>query len=210
MSTCAVPDCNQPVFSRGWCGAHYRRWWSTGDVQADKPLQKRAPRRRPGQKPAICRAKNCDRDVTAHGFCWMHYGQARGKYGLASRQLGEPDGYGQWGVLDEDAEGLLCHECGGRYKSLGSHVSRGHGIPARDYKKRHGLPATRPLVTKAMSAEQSEKSRGRLGSAAWDRMAAKRDPVEAARARTEATFEAVSSAQRQRFSKKLEDMEPTE
>ena len=36
--------------------------------------------------------------------------------------VGDPDGYGEFGVLDEDAGGLLCHECGRRFSHLGLHA----------------------------------------------------------------------------------------
>lgn len=38
MSRCSVDGCVKPVKTRGWCGSHYMRWWSTGDIRADTPL----------------------------------------------------------------------------------------------------------------------------------------------------------------------------
>ena len=38
-SLCSVPKCGRPVKTRGWCQAHYMRWWYTGDVAADRPIQ---------------------------------------------------------------------------------------------------------------------------------------------------------------------------
>lgn len=36
---CSIPDCDKPVHnSRGWCCAHYKRWWRHGD-----PLAGRTP-----------------------------------------------------------------------------------------------------------------------------------------------------------------------
>lgn len=32
--TCSIPGCYRPVLSRGWCRAHYRRWWRHGDPMA--------------------------------------------------------------------------------------------------------------------------------------------------------------------------------
>lgn len=40
MAVCSVPGCQRVVDSRGWCFAHYQRWYLNGDVQADKPLQR--------------------------------------------------------------------------------------------------------------------------------------------------------------------------
>lgn len=39
--TCSIDGCNRAVKSRGWCAAHYRRWRTTGDVQADNPIRHR-------------------------------------------------------------------------------------------------------------------------------------------------------------------------
>lgn len=38
MATCSVPSCDRAVKTRGWCHAHYMRWWYTGDVGADRPI----------------------------------------------------------------------------------------------------------------------------------------------------------------------------
>lgn len=38
---------------------------------------------------------------------------------MASMELGESDGFGRYGILEEDAAGLLCHECGERFGHLG-------------------------------------------------------------------------------------------
>lgn len=42
--------------------------------------------------------------------------------------IGEWDGRGLYGLLDEDAEGLLCHECGRRFAHRGLHAWKGHGL----------------------------------------------------------------------------------
>jgi hypothetical protein len=44
--------------------------------------------------------------------------------------LGDPDGYGRYGVLEEQPGGLVCHECGRTFPSLGLHAYRGHGMTA--------------------------------------------------------------------------------
>ena len=43
--TCAVEGCDRARRARGWCDGHYKRWQTTGDVQADKPINGR-PRTR--------------------------------------------------------------------------------------------------------------------------------------------------------------------
>lgn len=34
---CMVVGCEKPVFTRGWCQAHYRRWYRYGDPEGFKP-----------------------------------------------------------------------------------------------------------------------------------------------------------------------------
>ncbi|WP_075817066.1 MucR family transcriptional regulator [Serinicoccus sp. CNJ-927] len=58
---------------------------------------------------------------------------------MASR-VGDPDGFGHFGIVDSDPEGVLCHECGRRFAHLGLHAWRGHGITADQYREQHGLP----------------------------------------------------------------------
>ncbi len=49
-------------------------------------------------------------------------------------RVGERDGYGRYGMLDETSDGLLCHECGQRFTHLGLHVYRRHGMTAAAYR----------------------------------------------------------------------------
>lgn len=60
--------------------------------------------------------------------------------------LGDRDGFGTYGTVDEDADGLLCHECGHRFAHLGLHAWRGHGMTAAIYREAHGLARSRGLV----------------------------------------------------------------
>lgn len=61
-------------------------------------------------------------------------------------QVGDRDGFGRYGELDETDEGLLCHKCGGRFTHLGVHVYKAHGLTAAAYRQAHGL-SRRGLVT---------------------------------------------------------------
>lgn len=65
-------------------------------------------------------------------------------------QVGDPDGYGRYGLIDEDDDGLLCHECGNRYRHLATHIAMGHKMRVADYRQEHGLPAKRPLAARSV------------------------------------------------------------
>lgn len=54
-------------------------------------------------------------------------------------QVGDPDCFGRYGAVDEDAMGLLCHECGERFDHLGLHAYKAHGMTAAVYRKGPGL-----------------------------------------------------------------------
>lgn len=36
--TCSVAGCERPHYCRGWCGPHYKRWTSFGEVFPDRPI----------------------------------------------------------------------------------------------------------------------------------------------------------------------------
>lgn len=65
-------------------------------------------------------------------------------------KVGEPDGHGLFGVLDEDADGLLCHICGWRGPHLGLHAYKAHGMRARQNGLEHGLRRSKGLVAAAV------------------------------------------------------------
>lgn len=91
-------------------------------------------------------------------------------------QLGDEDGHGFYGILDEDPSGLLCHECGERFVHLGLHAWKGHGVTAVAYRRAHGL-ASRGLVAESTRAKQADNSRRTLDDKAA--FLAKRDPARA-------------------------------
>lgn len=95
--------------------------------------------------------------------------------------VGAPDGHGQYGVLDEDADGLLCHECGRRFTHLGLHVWKGHGVTAAEYRNDHGLARTRGLV--ASSTRETIRDNARRTFVGKSRFLANRDPMAASEAR---------------------------
>ncbi|WP_329492512.1 MucR family transcriptional regulator (plasmid) [Kitasatospora sp. NBC_01246] len=96
----------------------------------------------------------------------------------------QPDGHGQYGILDDDGQTVLCHECGRRYRSLGAHVFRAHGTTADEYKAAHGLARSRGLASSALREALAARSAQQVGTPAWKRFEAARDPQAAADART--------------------------
>lgn len=75
-------------------------------------------------------------------------------------RIGDSDGYGRFGELTVDGDGrLLCHECGGTYLHLATHLKRSHNMTAKPYRIKHGLPLTIPLVAASVSKRMA---------AAWD------------------------------------------
>lgn len=44
--TCSIPECANPVDSRGWCKPHYDRWYYHGDPLATKSAIRRSPSER--------------------------------------------------------------------------------------------------------------------------------------------------------------------
>lgn len=105
--------------------------------------------------------------------------------------LGERDGHGLFGVLDEDAQGLLCHECGRRFTHLGLHAWRGHGLTADEYRRAHGLSRSRGLVASATRDVIADNARRSFPSKSG--FIAARDPT-AARAARKASGAAMSPA----------------
>lgn len=97
---------------------------------------------------------------------------------MASR-VGDPDGFGHFGIVDSDPEGVLCHECGRRFAHLGLHAWRGHGITADQYRERHGLPR-KGLVADA--TREAVVANARRTLADKPAFVTARDPVRASRA----------------------------
>lgn len=94
--------------------------------------------------------------------------------------MGDPDGFGRYGVLDEDQDGLLCAECGRRFTHLGLHVYRAHGVTADQYRREHGL---RSAGLVAQSVRQVQAANARATADRRPGFAARRDPAAATAAR---------------------------
>jgi len=90
-------------------------------------------------------------------------------------QYGDSDGHGVYGQLSPgDDGGLVCHECGQERQFLGRHV-REHGMSADQYRERHGLGRSTPLVAPDLQRTFSEKATERVDSPGWKRFEAARD-----------------------------------
>ena len=96
-------------------------------------------------------------------------------------QVGEPDGHGLFGVLDEDADGLLCHICGWRGSHLGLHAYKAHGMRARQYKLEHGLRRSKGLVATPVLEKLTKHGTAQMPSRTG--LIAARDPKRATAAR---------------------------
>lgn len=81
--TCAIDGCERHGNRRGWCAAHYMRWWRFGDPLADYP-----PRR---QRPP-CSVEGCDRKHQGRGLCAMHLERIKqhGHIGPTGRVIADP------------------------------------------------------------------------------------------------------------------------
>jgi len=192
-TACSVSGCGRLAVARGWCEKHYWRWYRTGDPLRSSPAAAEKP---PPQPVATCPVTGCGRPVLALGLCSMHYKRQRAGKPLATPAKGDLSGYGRYGVMDRDEDSVLCHECGERFESVGAHLKSAHGMTAREYRDRHGIPRTTPLVCERISRTHAERARGQVGSAGWARLEAARDPAAASAARDEEAFARVSRSRR--------------
>lgn len=55
-------------------------------------------------------------------------------------RVGEPSGFGRYGILEDTGQRVLCHECGRWFISVAGHIGGGHGwMRGWQYKAVHGL-----------------------------------------------------------------------
>lgn len=70
-------------------------------------------------------------------------------------QVGDVDGFGRYGILEETSDRLLlCVLCGSAFARLGLHIARGHGGTAAVYRLEHGLSRSRGLISADIRAKQ--------------------------------------------------------
>ena len=109
-------------------------------------------------------------------------------------RVGDVDGAGLFGVLDETAQGLLCHDCGWRGQHLGLHVYRAHGVTASVYRVAHGLKRTRGLVAAPTRALITQNATARYMTVTGAGFRRARDPQAAAAARLAGALPASAEA----------------
>lgn len=111
-------------------------------------------------------------------------------------KLGDNDGHGRYGMLDETSDGLVCHDCGRAFPNLGLHAWRGHGMTAAQYRETHGLQRRRGLVSSQLRQRIQTNAKTRMSSPAGQAFIAARDPqiAQAARLTSPRTWTAAAHA----------------
>ncbi|WP_336794134.1 helicase associated domain-containing protein [Gordonia malaquae] len=71
--------------------------------------------------------------------------------------VGDPDGFGRYGMLDEIDGRYLCHVCGRTWRHLGAHAAGAHGTPAVEYRRAHGLAEGTLLLVAPLSEKMSAR-----------------------------------------------------
>lgn len=77
-TTCQVQGCERPVFTSGYCSAHYQRVRTYGDPRVDVPVRSKSPdkaqrSRTQGGSSGECRIDDCPKGAVAKGMCSTHY-----------------------------------------------------------------------------------------------------------------------------------------
>lgn len=82
---CSIDGCDYPAKTRGWCQAHYMRWYMKGDPGSADIV------RRP--KGKTCCLDGCDRKHQGRGYCGTHLQRfiKHGDPGPAEIELRAPD-----------------------------------------------------------------------------------------------------------------------
>ena len=109
MAECSVDGCDGIATTRGWCQAHYMRWWAKGDVGDPEVV------RRP--KGRTCSVDGCERRHSRNGYCDAHW-QRVAKYGVpgaAEIEARRPDAKCSVGDCDRPIRGGGLGFCNAHY-----------------------------------------------------------------------------------------------
>lgn len=142
---CTVPGCHRDQVARGLCMRHYKQTRRGTPIKATLP---------DAYVAALDGWVAEGRAAAARGLCMPHYKQQRRGQALptgAEPRVGDRDGFGRYGVLDRDKDGVTCHECGRRFAGLCQHAVMAHGMTAAEYRVAHGLPRGQALTSLAVS-----------------------------------------------------------
>ncbi len=63
-TSCSIEGCDGTAKTKGWCQAHYMRWWANGDPGTE-PIVRRARGRQ-------CSIEGCNRKHQGRGYCETH------------------------------------------------------------------------------------------------------------------------------------------
>jgi hypothetical protein len=81
VRTCSIEGCGRKYVARGYCGMHYQRWLTTGQLGPADLINKPA-------KGLVCQVDGCCKEAKAKGFCGTHYWRwrAHGSPGSAATE----------------------------------------------------------------------------------------------------------------------------
>lgn len=78
---------------------------------------------------------------------------------LAEEPAAEKETVEGKGSIQEDK--VICLECGKEFKQLSKRHLTFHGLTAKEYKEKHGIPVAQALVAKDLSAKRRKAAKGK-------------------------------------------------
>lgn len=95
--TCSVEGCGRPHHARGWCLAHYFRWFQFGELRPNDPIRERTER--------TCSVVGCENKHFASGYCNAHRLRVK-RYGSTELPPRKRDPLERfWEKVDKDGDG---------------------------------------------------------------------------------------------------------